>query len=617
MRSFNRDTLVYNDVNMYGYPIPQPTLIHNDSVYCYYNNIHFYNSQTAIIQGNCSIDSVILDSNTGTIFDSDSINYVWFKNIGSLYGGEHYVRSAIFDGSGQIFGSNRVLSAIFNSSGNITGNNIIDTTIIYDHGQISGENLFKSYVNIYGAGYIQGSNVFNSSVNIFNQGTLNGDNLVEDNLIIHGHAYIFGDNLINDALLLEWGDLGGANFFDTLTFTPGNTYTLGTGQTQTVNHVFNIRGNNCFPIILKSSSTGDQANIYMVTDIVSGDFISMKDINATGGATFYAGGHSTNISNNSGWIWDNSPGYIYGLGIDHAYLCEGDELILSTENFNGNPDTQYQWGDGTISPTYTITQPGVYNVTVIYSDECEVPGEVIVDQLPAPEIDLGEDQEICQGLTIGFTPGANYTSYLWNTGSTDITIPATATGNYWLEVTGENGCKNRDTVYMDVKPAPQVDIGEDVIIYNDEFIVLDAGYPDGTHEWSTGANTQTIQAYGIEGGNAYWVVVEYLGCSGADTIIIDEYPICVAEIPTAFSPNSDGLNDVLKVLNSGLQSLDFKLFNRYGELVFETSDPTGQEGWNGTVQSSNQAMEVYTYYMKAICEDGYLIEKKGNITLLR
>lgn len=355
----------------------------------------------------------------------------------------------------------------------------------------------------------------------------------------------------------------------------------------------------------------------MSGDTVSGDFIDMKDIQAIGSAEFYAGGHSTNISNNTGWIWDNAPGYIFGLGLDHAELCEGEELELNTENFNGNPDTQYHWGDGTIGPTYTVTQPGIYNITVIYSDDCEVPGEIIVDQLPAPEIDLGPDKEVCEGTPISFTSNGEYTNYLWFDGSTEPDITAASTGDYWLEVTGDNGCKNRDTAYLVIMPAPQVNIGEDQIIYNDEFLVLDAGYPEGTFEWSTGESTQTIHGYGVEGGNEYWVIVEYLGCVGADTINIDEYPVCIAEVPTAFSPNNDGVNDVIRVLNSGLQTLDFNIFNRYGELIFNTTDPSGNEEWDGTVRDAKQEMEVYTYYLRAICEDGYLIEKKGNITLLR
>jgi gliding motility-associated-like protein len=615
-KSFYGDTLVYNNVNLYGGALVI-TLLTNDSVYCCFNNIHFFSMPEGDIKGNCRIDSVICDASQGIIYHSDSINFAWFKQKGSLVGGEHHVKSAIFDGDGTISGQCKIKSAIFNSHGNIFNQNTIDTTIIYGNGLIQGENVFQSFVNIYGSGYIQNSNIFKNSVNIFNNGTLNGTNTILDNLVIHGHANIFGDNLINDALLLDWGDIGGANIFDTLTFTAGNTYSLTSNQTQHVNHRFNIRGNNCFPIILKSSTTGNQAQISVVTDTVIGDFIYMKDIAAIGPTVFYAGGHSTNISNNSGWIWDNAPGYIFGLGLDHATICPGETLVLDTENFNGNPDTQYQWSDGTISPTYEVTQPGIYQVLVIYSDSCQVPGEVVVDLIPAPEIDLGEDKEICEGDSIEFISTGEYAAYLWNTGSTNQSIPATITDLYWIEVTGENGCKNRDTVYLEVLPAPVVDLGPDQIIHNGEFVTLDAGAPADSYTWSSGDSTQTLDALGIEGGNIYWVIVEYKGCTTSDTIVIDEYPSCVAELPTAFSPNGDGTNDDLEVFVSGLAILELKIFDRYGELVYESSDPQGKQTWDGKYNSGKQEMEVYTFYLKAICEDGYLIEKKGNVTLLR
>lgn len=616
-KSFNGDTLVYNNVNLYGDELILITLLTNDSVYCLFNNINFYSMPEGNIKGNCRIDTVICNAAYGIIYDSDSINFSWFKQSGSLAGGEHRVKSAIFDGNGTITGQCIVNNAIFNANGNIFLQNTIDTTIIYGNGLIQGDNVFRSLVNIYGSGYIQSNNLFKSSVNIFNQGTISGTNTILDNLVIHGHANIFGDNLINDALLLDWGDMGGANIFDTLTFTPGNTYSLASSQTQLINHRFNIRGNNCFPIVLKSSTTGNQAQISVVSDTVIGDFIYMKDIAAIGPTVFYAGGHSTDISNNSGWIWNNAPGYIYGLGLDYTSICPGETLLLDTKNFNGNSDTQYQWGDGTISPTYEVTNPGTYQVMVIYSDSCQVPGQVIVELIPAPEIDLGEDKEICEGDSVEFISTGNYIAYLWNNGSTNPTIPATTTDLYWLEVTGENGCKNRDSVYLEVLPAPIVDLGPDQIIHNDETVILDAGEPADFYIWSTGDSTQFINALGVEGGNIYWVLLEYKGCSTSDTIVIDEYPSCVAELPNAFSPNGDGTNDDLEIFVSGLKILYLKIFDRYGELVYESIDPQGNQKWDGKHNSEKQELEVYTYYLKAICQDGYLIEKKGNVTLLR
>ena len=586
-----KDTIIYNDVELNGM-----ANITNDSVYCYFDDIWFNNIGS--INGDCSIDTVIFEG-YGAIYDSDSINFTKFISDGTIYGGHHVVKSALFEGSGSIYGSNEINSAIFNSTGNISGNNIIDTTIIYGNGSINGDNIFHSAVTIYGDGGIFGNNE------------------IQNKLIIHGFASIFQANQIHDALLFDWGNLGGSNNFDILTFTPGKTYTLTNNTTQTISQHLNVRGNNCFPITLQSSVQNSQANVSMPTtaDTISGDFLIMQDINANGGATFYAGGHSNDISNNTGWNWSDAPDYIFGLGFDTAYLCNGESLIITTENFNPNETTIFEWGDGSIGPTYTVTEGGTYYVTAIYSENCSVPDEVFVEILPAPEIDLGDDSEICEGEKFEIETSSDFKEYLWQDGSTSSSITAINTGIYWLEVTGENTCKSRDTVYLDVLPSPHPDLGDNVIIHNDEFVILNAGYTGGTYFWSTDEITQTIEAQGVEGGLEYWVEVYFHGCPGYDTIVIDEYPYCTADVPTAFSPNNDGTNEILFVMGSGIETLDFKLFNRYGELVFETDDI--YKGWNGISFGEKQEEEVYIYYLKAICFDGIITEKTGNITLLR
>ncbi|MEZ5196489.1 MAG: hypothetical protein R2764_08845 [Bacteroidales bacterium] len=74
--------------------------------------------------------------------------------------------------------------------------------------------------------------------------------------------------------------------------------------------------------------------------------------------------------------------------------------MISTEDFNGNPDTQYQWDDGTISPTYTISEPGIYNVIAIYSEDCQIPDTITVELLPAPRAYCGDNREICEGKSL-------------------------------------------------------------------------------------------------------------------------------------------------------------------------------------------------------------------------
>jgi len=86
-------------------------------------------------------------------------------------------------------------------------------------------------------------------------------------------------------------------------------------------------------------------------------------------------------------------------------------------------------------------------------------------------------------------------------------------------------------------------------------------------------------------------------------------------VPNAFSPNGDGVNDVVKVEGRGIVSLVFRIYNRWGEKVFETNDKN--IGWDGIYKGSLQEMEVYTYAVEATLINGKTVPLKGNITLLR
>ena len=86
-------------------------------------------------------------------------------------------------------------------------------------------------------------------------------------------------------------------------------------------------------------------------------------------------------------------------------------------------------------------------------------------------------------------------------------------------------------------------------------------------------------------------------------------------VPNAFSPNGDGINDEVRVEGKGITQLMFRIFNRWGELVFETTDK--REGWNGMYKGALQEMDAYTYTVQATLANGKFANLKGNITLLR
>jgi gliding motility-associated-like protein len=86
-------------------------------------------------------------------------------------------------------------------------------------------------------------------------------------------------------------------------------------------------------------------------------------------------------------------------------------------------------------------------------------------------------------------------------------------------------------------------------------------------------------------------------------------------VPTGFTPNNDGRNDVLRVIGTTVKKLEFGIYNRWGEQIFFTTDI--RRGWDGTVKGMKQDSGTYAFYVKAELLDGTIKIKKGTITLIR
>lgn len=531
--------------------------IYNIDVDLELNNVHFLGSGQ--IHGNCSFDTVSFIGD-GSIFDADKIDYLEVKGL-----------------LGQINGMHEIKVALILNNSEIDGNNSIDTIITGGTSVLSGTNVINEFMSIGSSAKITGSNHAKKAV-------LNGD-----------------------------GWFTGDNSFGTLTFSPGNKYELEEGTTQTINSQFNIRGNNCFPITLRSQNDGNEAFISIPSEVtVSGDFIEMRDISAIGGAGFYAGKFSTDISNNTGWLFNNSPGYIFGFPADTT-MCKGHELIIGTENFNPDESTTYLWQDGSILSNFFVTNEDSLWVTVNYAFDCSYTDTILINRSPSPDIDLGDDRLICEGDSILLINSANNLTYLWNNGSTDSIFIATESGLVSLTVTAQNGCFNSDSIEIITKPTPLVFLGNDTTLIWDETINLDAGNYGSTYIWSTGDSIQIVTVAGSE--QIVWVYVSNNGCVGNDTIILSEFPRCIITVPNAFSPNGDGQNDILFVRGSGFIDFELLIFNRIGEMVFKTNNESN--GWDGTFKGKPQEVDAYMYILKGRCSDGQDIFNKGNITLLR
>ena len=199
------------------------------------------------------------------------------------------------------------------------------------------------------AGGVQNS-FFN--VNVLNK--LFAGNMLE----INGEYRIF-DNYIHEVEFVEDATIYGNNTFDIITFTPGKTYILQAGSTQTITPLgdFNAFGNGSFPIELKSTELGIQAIIHKDGDPVCLDYLFLTDINATGTGFAYAGANSDDVFNNDGFIFEACPpcftaaptaAPVLNVGASTTMVPAGGTVTLVLQNVPLNNEVVWYNEDQTI-----------------------------------------------------------------------------------------------------------------------------------------------------------------------------------------------------------------------------------------------------------------------------
>jgi gliding motility-associated-like protein len=115
----------------------------------------------------------------------------------------------------------------------------------------------------------------------------------------------------------------------------------------------------------------------------------------------------------------------------------------------------------------------------------------------------------------------------------------------------------------------------------------------------------------------HYTVTDSYGCQQTATRNVSIYPSCYLAVPTAFTPNGDGKNDVFRVLNAiKAENLELLVFNRWGQLVFKTND--WKKGWDGNINGAPQPTGVYVWFLRYTNrETQKKVEQKGTVALIR
>ncbi|MEQ8909558.1 MAG: gliding motility-associated C-terminal domain-containing protein [Vicingaceae bacterium] len=336
---------------------------------------------------------------------------------------------------------------------------------------------------------------------------------------------------------------------------------------------------------------------------------SISDTMICAGDTIQLSGNSQGSA--SQFVWDTLPNFSTPLGL----------LNDSTVEVSPDVDTRFY----------------LKGINAICEDEINL--QVRIEDL---EIDVDDLQSICIGDTISFQAVPisflNPLSYQWQpvdsiiSGANTTTITTAPKGDVTFDLltTSSIGCEERSTATLDVElPAfteAEVFAVKDSI-FNGEGTQLstDRNGSNLLYEWEpaelvdnpTSANpnvnptqttifkvTITDLNTGCEVEAFKRVKVFEINCDKPDIFI-----------PTAFTPNGDGQNDLLLVRGANLDEIDFSIYNRWGELIFNTTNKN--EGWDGTYQGKEVDPAVFVYHLKATCLDGQEFYDQGNITLIR
>jgi gliding motility-associated-like protein len=322
-------------------------------------------------------------------------------------------------------------------------------------------------------------------------------------------------------------------------------------------------------------------------------------------------------------------------------VCRHDSLHItasvSPQWFTGYI---YDWDPG-IAVDDSVASSVVYigdttvkiKVSVTTSHGCASADSAMITVYPADTLNPILPIEVCPHTTVqvmpttkGFAKGINST-YKWaspmyllnDTASVQMITPITSIV-YTVISTNIYGCSDTTTLDVTVHPGATIYVGDSVSIYPGESYQI-SPQTNCTHfVWSPSAglsNDRISNPIATPLANTQYIVhaTNESGCEVVDTLHIYVNPETLLGLPNAFVPGK-GPNSLFKVYKRGLASLNyFRIYNRWGNVVYESNDIDA--GWDGYYKGILQPFAVYVYELEAVTNNGVLVRKKGNVTLIK
>ncbi|MFZ4056610.1 MAG: gliding motility-associated C-terminal domain-containing protein [Ferruginibacter sp.] len=325
---------------------------------------------------------------------------------------------------------------------------------------------------------------------------------------------------------------------------------------------------------------------------------------------------------------------------NNSPVCAGSEL-----KFDAGGGASYQWWgpngfqDNISFPHISyasLSDSGMYYVRVFTLGGCSAIDSTYA-RVIGTDVHAWPDTTICVGETIQLNASAGK-SYQWqssnvinNTTNQNITVTPNTSASYTVQVTDAYGCSDTASATINIKNKiavkAKVEAPGFLCPINDSIAFLDKSSGQiNSWIWDFGnGQSSRLQQPPIQyytptvGANtiiARLTVSDSLGCTSTTDHALNPVANCYIAVPAAFTPNRDGINDYLYPLNAYKAiDLKFKVYNRIGQLVFETTDWTKK--WNGNVNGAEQVPGAYVWILEYKTPNGNFVSLKGTTLLIR
>jgi gliding motility-associated-like protein len=305
---------------------------------------------------------------------------------------------------------------------------------------------------------------------------------------------------------------------------------------------------------------------------------------------------------------------------DKPGYCVGDNATLSTSFVNDGTYT-LTWllndaalDDNKNKTSITTNQPGSYKLIVssnlVSCSNVSLPYNLSVETTPTLIIEKLSTATLCDGQTVDLKATYSGGTVKWSTGAATDKINVNQTAVYTATVKTAAGCEVSKDISVQFLPNPVINVPNATLCpFTNQTLTLTAPPGFGKYQWNGQTGTSNFSTSQL--GKVTLTVTDNNGCTATQTINITSHCDNI-NLPSAFTPNGDGINDTWII--EGLQgdlTTTVKVFNRYGETVFKSTGYAVQ--WNGTLDGKKLPAGVYYYVISAQASNKVI---NGTVTII-